>query len=76
MIMKNRRARFKLKEIREAAGVSVGDLAKIVGVSTKTLMNWESNITWPRVDKFEIIVKFFGLNCDAFFEMKNGCNST
>lgn len=74
MIMKNRRARFKLKEIREAAGVSVDDLAKIVGVSTKTLMNWENNITWPRVDKFEIIVKFFGLNCDAFFEMKNSCN--
>lgn len=74
MIMKNRRARFKLKEIREAAGMSVNELAKIVGVSTKTLMNWENNITWPRVDKFEIIVKFFGLNCDAFFEMKKGFN--
>ena len=74
MIMKNRRARFKLKEIREAAGMSVNELAKIVGVSTKTLMNWGNNITWPRVDKFEIIVKFFGLNCDAFFEMKKGFN--
>ena len=68
MIMKNRRAKFKLKEIREAAGVSVNDLAKIVGDSTKTLMNWEINITWPRVDKFETIVKFIGLNCDRFLK--------
>lgn len=68
MIMKIRRVKFKLKEIREAAGVSVSDLAKIVGVSTKTLMNWESNITWPRVDKFEIIVKFFGQNCGRFLK--------
>ena len=60
MIMKNRRAKFKLKEIREAAGVLVNDLAKIVGVSTKTLMNWESNITWPRVENLKLLSNFSG----------------
>lgn len=52
-----------LKELREQAGLSQGELAKLCGVAPNTVYFWESGRTLPRLMQQRNLVK--ALNCTA-----------
>lgn len=56
----------KLKELREAAGLTQAALASESGLSLRTLQSWEQNHRAPVSPDFFKLVKALGVSADAF----------
>lgn len=48
--------------------LSQKELAKICGVSTSTVSSWIKLVSFPRIDKVEIIAQYFGVNKSDLLE--------
>lgn len=57
--------KIKLKALRVNAGFTQGETAKELGISQKTLSNWENGITFPDQRAIEKICRFFGVSYDS-----------
>ena len=53
-----------LKAARVNAGLSQKAAAKTIGVSNKTLCNWENGISYPSAEKIMIICKAYNISYD------------
>ena len=53
--------KIKLKAARVNAGLSQKEAAKLLGVSNKTLGNWEKGLSFPTVDKSDQICNLYGV---------------
>lgn len=56
---------ISLKAARINAGKSVGESARIAGVTERTLNKWEKGVTYPRIDDLFKLCDFYGVNLDA-----------
>lgn len=56
----------KIRLEREEAGLTQKELAKKIGVSYRSIQNYESNKTSPRISILEKIAKVLNLNIDYF----------
>ena len=57
-------ARFSARSVkaqRDRTGLSAADYAKLVGVSSLTIYNWEHNKTRPRQEQFAALIALRGL---------------
>lgn len=59
---------MRLKEVREAAGLTQVSLGEIVGVEQHTISQWESGHRTPRADKLPLLAKVLGCTIDDLFE--------
>lgn len=50
-----------LKRYMESKGKNQKELAEIVGVSAPTMNDWIQGKKFPRIDKIEILAKYFGI---------------
>ena len=53
-----------IRAARVNAGLSQKEAADRLGVTTKTLGNWEKGITFPPVDKVQAICELYGVPYD------------
>lgn len=53
--------RNRVNELRTALGLSLKELADMVGVSWITIHNWSSNFNQPKVESIPFLLK--ALNC-------------
>jgi transcriptional regulator with XRE-family HTH domain len=62
--------RFVPERLKDARGESIRPetLADAVGVSTRTLANWEAGNTFPDVTQLLAIANFTGKSVDFFLE--------
>lgn len=51
----------RLKSLRNEAGLSQGKLAKEVGVSYRTIQNWENGVNQIKPDKAQLLADHFGV---------------
>lgn len=56
--------KISLRAARVNAGYSQKDAADRLGVSNKTLGNWEKGITFPPADKIPAICELYGVSYD------------
>ena len=56
--------KLSLRAARVNAGYSQKDAADRLGVSNKTLGNWENGITFPPADKIPLICDLYGVSYD------------
>ncbi len=56
---------ISLKAARINAGKSVGESARIAGVTERTLNKWEKGETYPRIDDLFKLCAFYGVPLDA-----------
>lgn len=61
----------RLKSLRKEVGLSQGELAEEVGVSYRTIQNWENGVNQIKPDKAQLLADYFGvevsylLGCDT-----------
>lgn len=58
----------KIKELRLEKSISQAELAKQIGVSQKAIDYWERSINEPKIGYVILLVKFFDISFDEFFE--------
>lgn len=56
--------KISMKAARVNAGLSQKEVADRLGVSNKTIGNWENGITYPPADKIPEICELYGLSYD------------
>lgn len=56
--------KFSLKAARVNANLSQKAAAEAIGISNKTLGNWENGITSPTADKIPAICELYGIPYD------------
>ena len=56
--------KISIRAARVNAGFSQKDAADLLGVSNKTLGNWEKGITFPSADKIPAICELYGVPYD------------
>ena len=59
---------MRLKEAREAAGLTQVALGESVGVEQHTISQWESGHRTPRADKLPLLARVLGCKIDDLFE--------
>lgn len=64
-----------LRYYMESRGKNQKELAEIVGVSAPTMNDWLKAKKYPRIDKIEILAKYFGILKSDLIEEKNIQNS-
>lgn len=55
----DKRVGIRIKEIREAHGLSQAEFSKKIGANVKTLKNWETGISDPGVEYLRAIIEEF-----------------
>ena len=55
----------RLKEFRRSAGVSQEKLSSALGISKRTVINYENGETLPSSDKLPVIAKYFGVSIES-----------
>lgn len=54
----------RLKGLMKERGITNAELADVVGVSEKLVERWCEGVSEPRIDKFVLVVKLFGVGID------------
>lgn len=58
----------RIRELREAKGLSRHDLAEHLGVDLSSILNWEAGKHTPRIATRSRLSRFFGCDLDAAYE--------
>lgn len=58
---------MKIRELREAAGLTKADVARAMDVDFAAVFRWESGKALPRADKLPLLADLFGCTIDALF---------
>ena len=61
----------KIKELRQAKGLTQVDLAKELSVTKQCVSNWENNNIQPSVDMLVKISKYFSVTTDYLLCLDN-----
>ena len=62
---------MRLKELRISKKLSQSELAKIIGVSGQTILNWENGIYEPKINQLIALSDYFNVTVDYLIERKN-----
>jgi transcriptional regulator with XRE-family HTH domain len=54
----------KMKELRIARGLSQKDVAKVMGVTSQTILNWENNLTDPKLKQLIQLADYYEVSVD------------
>lgn len=65
--------RVTMKAARVNVGLSQAEAAKKVGISLRTLQNWEAGATCPRADKLPAICKAYNCEHNDIIFLTNNC---
>ncbi len=57
----------RLQEARRASGMSQENVAGHIGLSKKTISNYESGTTIPKADCLELLAQLYGVSAAWFF---------
>lgn len=53
-----------IRELREARGLSLRELAAELGISFMAIQHWETNKRMPRADQLRAIARYFSVSMD------------
>lgn len=59
--------KITIKAARQMRGMKQEDAAKSLGISTRTLSNWETGKSYPRLDNLFAICELYGLSISDIF---------
>ena len=61
---------MRLRELRISKNLSQCELAKIIGVSGQTILNWENGIYEPKINQLIALADYFNVTVDYLIERK------
>lgn len=61
----------RIRSLREAIGMSQGELASRVFVSRQTVINWEKGKTLPDIESVKLLSAAFGITVDALIDERS-----
>lgn len=62
---------MKIRELREAAGLTQTEVARHMNVDCSAVARWDSGNVLPRADKLPRLADLFGCTIDALYGRSN-----
>lgn len=59
----------KLRQAREAAGLTQQEAANKTGINKKSISNYECGVSSPDMDKLRLLCKAYGVSADEIIEV-------
>jgi len=66
-----RKAKLRIRELREDRGLTQAQLAKEIGYSPNTLSQYETGVFEPNIDTIKKLCEFFGVTADYLLDMED-----
>ena len=66
---------MKLRELRTKSGLTQNEIAKRLGVSGQTILNWENGIYEPKINQLIQLANLFEVSVDYLIERNNNSKS-
>ena len=63
-----------ISTLRKANGYTQAQLAEMLGVSNKTISNWENEISYPDLSLIPVIADLFGVTSDELLRGEKNTN--
>lgn len=60
---------YNLKNYIDASGSNRHEICKSTGIKYTTMTNWLNKETYPRMDKVELLAKYFNITTDDLVEV-------
>ena len=62
---------MRLRELRNKNSMTQNEVARKIGVSGQTILNWESGIYEPKINQLIQLADLFNVSVDYLIERKN-----
>lgn len=66
---------MRLRELRIKGGFTQSEVAKKLGVSSQTILNWENGIYEPKISQLIKLADLFNVSVDYLIERENNKNT-
>lgn len=66
-VIATRTKALKIKELREASGLTIADVARTMQVDYAAAHRWDTGEKLPRIEKLPALADLFGCTIDALF---------
>ncbi len=64
---------IRIRELRQARGMSQVELAKKLGVTKQSVSNWENDNILPSVEMLAKLAKYLSVTTDSLLDMDDRC---
>ena len=65
---------MRLRELRNKSGLTQNEIAKKLGVSGQTILNWANGIYEPKINQLIQLADLFGVSIDYLVERRADIN--
>lgn len=62
---------LRMAAVRVNAGLTQDEVAKALGVTKQTIVNWEKGATQPKIDQARALSRLYNMDLDIFFYPDN-----
>ena len=62
-----------MKNLRERAGLSQAEVARVLDVRQSAVAMWESGVNHPSTSRLRAIARLYGVSIDKVIEASYGC---
>jgi putative transcriptional regulator len=64
------KVRLRVREAREAKGITQDELSDAIGISRQSIKKWEHNQTMPKIDVLVRVANYLGCTVESLYDIE------
>lgn len=64
------KVRLRVREAREAKGITQDELSDAIGISRQSIKKWEHNQTMPKIDVLVRVANYLGCSVQSLYDIE------
>ncbi|WP_298626121.1 helix-turn-helix transcriptional regulator [uncultured Senegalimassilia sp.] len=64
------KVRLRVREAREARGITQDELSDAIGISRQSIKKWEHNQTMPKIDVLVRVANYLGCTVESLYDIE------
>lgn len=65
------KVRLRVREAREAKGITQDELSDAIGISRQSIKKWEHNQTMPKIDVLVRVANYLGCTVESLYDIES-----
>lgn len=64
------KVKLRVREAREAKGITQDELSDVIGISRQSIKKWEHNQTMPKIDVLVRVANYLGCSVQSLYDIE------